>query len=244
MHRLAALLVGITALAFPSSGLAATSTTVGTGGTTCVLERGADCRGVAQRWTVEHHGDLRNARFTNADLRGADFRGADLRGADFRGATLRHADFREAKLKGARFDAPPRGGKQTRQTPSCNPNCQGANLADADLSMAMLMKANLTGANLNGANLSQAQLIGVTASWASFIGTNLERMFAGAATFTSSNFTGANLSYSSFPNANFNYANFTNATLLGATDEDSATLDYATWSNTTCPPGNVTNVGC
>lgn len=242
---LTALLLGVCALAFPLSGLAAPSTPIGTGARSCELERGADCRGVVQRWTVEHHGDLRNARFTRADLSGADFRGADLRGADFRGATLRHADFREAKLKGARFDAPPKGGKRTRQTPSCSPDCQGADLTDADLSGALLQQANLSYATLDGADMYSAQLPGVTASWASWVGTNLERFFGGAGTFTNGNFTGANLSYSAIPYANFNYSNFTNATLLGATDENgTATLEYAVWSNTTCPPGNVSNVGC
>ena len=94
-------------LAIPASGLAEVTTTIGTGKKTCVLKPGADCRGVVHRWGVEHHGNLRKAKFTKADLRGADFRGADLRGADFRGAKLRHADLRGASLKGARLDAPP-----------------------------------------------------------------------------------------------------------------------------------------
>ena len=125
------------------------STTIGTGKTACTLKPGADCRGVVHRWTVEHHGNLRKAKFTKADLRGADFRGADLRGADFRGAKLRHADLRGANLKGARFHAPPGTGKQANQTPSCSPSCQGANLS----------YANLIGANLNGADLSHTKLI-------------------------------------------------------------------------------------
>ncbi len=48
------------------------STTIGTGTKTCVLGPGADCRGVVHRWTVEHHGNLRKAKFTRADLRGAN----------------------------------------------------------------------------------------------------------------------------------------------------------------------------
>ena len=84
--------------------------TIGTGAKMCVLKPGADCRGVVHRWTVEHHGNLRKAKFTKADLRGADLRGADLRGADFRGAKLRHAELRGANLKGARFHAPPGAG--------------------------------------------------------------------------------------------------------------------------------------
>ena len=148
-------------------------------------------------------------------------------------------------MKGARFDVPPSGGRQTRQTPACAPDCDGADLTDADLSWALLQRANLSYATLDGANLYSAQLPGVTASWASWVGTNLQRFFGGAATFTNGNFTGANLSYSAIPYANFDYSNFTNATLQGATDENgTATLDYSVWSNTTCWAGNVTNLGC
>jgi uncharacterized protein YjbI with pentapeptide repeats len=104
---------------------------------------------VVHRWTVEHHGNLRKAKFTKADLRGADFRGADLRGADFRGAKVRHADLRGAKLKGARFHAPPKAGKQANgNNLSCQVWCQGADLSGA----------NLTGANITGANLSFVDL--------------------------------------------------------------------------------------
>ena len=42
------------------------------------------------------------------------------------------------------------------QTPSCAPNCAGANLYDANLPNANLNNANLAGANLAGANLTGA----------------------------------------------------------------------------------------
>ena len=139
-------------LAIPASGLAEVSTTIGTGKKTCVLKPGADCRGVVNRWTVEHHGNLRKAKFTKADLRGADFRGADLRGADFRGAKLRHADLRGANLKGARLDVVKRVGKGANGVPaaSCFPDCQGADLEVANLTGAYLGGALLAGANLTG----------------------------------------------------------------------------------------------
>ena len=110
-------------LAIPASGLANVSTTIGTGKKTCVLKPGADCRGVVHRWTVEHHGNLRKAKFTRADLRGADFKGADLRNADFRGAKLRHADFRGANLKGARFGAPGPNRRRVNQNTGWTPGC-------------------------------------------------------------------------------------------------------------------------
>ena len=157
------------------------STTIGTGAKTCVLGPGADCRGVVHRWTVEHRGNLRKAKFTKADLRGVDFRGADLRGADFRGAKLRHADLRGANLKGARFHAPPGARKQANQTPSCSPSCQGADLTGANLTGANLASANLTNANLSHANLTGVNLGGA-------------------------NLTGANLSGADITGANFTYA--------------------------------------
>jgi len=150
------------AVAAPVAFAGQPSTTIGTGAKTCVLGPGTDCRGVVHRWTVEHHGNLRKAKFTSADLRGADFRGADLRGADFRGAKLRHADLRGANLKGARLDVVKRAGKGANGVgvpgPYCLPNCQGADFSGANFSGANLSGANLSGANLSGANLSFANL--------------------------------------------------------------------------------------
>ena len=171
------------------------STTIGTGAKTCVLKPGADCRGVVHRWTVEHHGNLRKAKFTKADLRGADFRGADLRGADFRGAKLRHADLRGAKLKGARFDAPPKTVKRANQTPWCAPNCAGANLTGANLTGANLIQVDmfhtdLSEANLSGANLKNGSLLQSNFANANLANANLEK----AEYFNTSNFEGVDLS--------------------------------------------------
>ena len=145
--------------ALPATLTAATPTTIGTAKKTCVPKHGADCSEVIHRWAFEHHGNLRKAKFTNAHLHGADLRGADLREADFRGAKLRHANLRSANLKGAQFQAPPKTGKRvTQSTPSCNPNCQGADLSYATLTGANLANANLNAANLTGANLDYADI--------------------------------------------------------------------------------------
>lgn len=56
----------------PAGAQGAISTAIGTGERTCTLTPGADCRGVAHRWTVKHHGDLRGINLRNADLRGAN----------------------------------------------------------------------------------------------------------------------------------------------------------------------------
>ena len=206
------------------------STTIGTRAKTCVLGPGADCRGVVHRWTVEHHGNLRKAKFTRADLRGADFRGADLRGADFRGAKLRHADLREANLKGARFHAPPGAGKQANQTPSCAPNCQGADLAGAQLGGAYFKDANLTNANLTHADLSDADLTS-----AKLTGANLTFAYLYNANLIWANLTGAKLYGANFYSAYLGAANLT-----GATDLWRATTIGVIWNTTTCPDGTVT----
>jgi uncharacterized protein YjbI with pentapeptide repeats len=214
-------------LAIPASGLAEVSTTIGTGKTTCVLKPGADCRGVVHRWGVEHHGNLRKAKFTGAHLHGADFRGADLRGVHFHGAKLHHADFRQADLRGARFHGAKlrgadfsgarlkgahfgpstttrKGANQAQPATPCYPKCSGADLSGA----------NLTGADLSRANLSRAFLLG--------------------ANLTSANLSGANLNSADLTRANLSGANLSRAILY-----------QVWWSNTTCPNGTVTiNTGC
>ena len=154
---------------------------------TCTLTRGAKCVGAKLRSKVKHHGDLRKANLRRADLRFADLRGANLQGADLRSANLKHADLRGANLKGAKFQyTPPVHGKQAKrgnQTPSCLPNCVGAdlyyanlvgaNLSYANLSYANLYYANLVGANLPYANLSYANAYYANLTGAWLIGANL-----------------------------------------------------------------------
>ena len=239
-------------LAIPASGLAGfvesgtdKSTSIGTGKTTCVLAPGADCRGVVQRWTVEHHGNLQKAKFTRADLRGADFQGADLRGADFRGAKLHQADFRGAKLRGARFDTVPKGGKREKQA-SClqttPAECQGANLSGANFSYAILYGANLSGANLTNANLTWAILTQANLSGANFFGANLSYAILPGTNLTNANLTGANLYQAKLYGANLTQANLTYAYLTYA-NLYQANLSGTVWNNTTCPNGTVTSTG-
>ena len=191
---------------------------LGTGAKTCVLGPGADCRGVVHRWSVEHHGNLRKAKFSKADLRGVDFRGADLRGADFRGAKLRHADLRGAKLKGARFHAPPGARKQSNQTPSCSPSCQGADLSHANLTVAELEGANLTSANLSnailtGADLTNAYLNGANLNYANLSNAVLTRANLDASSLYGANFEHAYVGYMTLGNSTVGWgqANWTNA---------------------------------
>ena len=202
------------------------STTIGTGAKTCVLKPGADCRGVVHRWTVEHHGNLRKAKFTGAHLHGADFRGADLRGADFRGAKLRHADLRGANLTGARLHVPPKARKQANQTPSCAPTCPGADLSHANLRSAILPGANLSSANLSYADLRSANLSNAYLNGANLVSADLSNAIL----------DGANLDASSLYYANFYQASVHNMTLGNSTvGWGQANWDGARWCSTVTP---------
>ena len=216
------------------------STTIGTGAKTCVLGPGADCRGVVHRWTVEHHGNLKKAKFTRADLRGADFRGADLRGADFRGAKLRHADLRRANLKGAWFHAPPGAGKQEYGSPQtfgdpmwCSPHCPGADLSHAQFVESWLVDGNFAGANLSFANLMNAWLTDAILRDANLHLANLTGAY-----LTKANLNGASLTFANLTGASLISADLSGANLTGAN------LWRVEWYDTTCPNGTVTNTGC
>jgi uncharacterized protein YjbI with pentapeptide repeats len=107
--------------------------------------------------------NLRGVNLSSANMNGVNLSKADLRGADLKGAKLR-----KANLKGAKLGPKPttkKNGARTSATPSCNPNCSGANLtyADlsyADLSYATVYKADLTSANLTSANLTYVIMTG------------------------------------------------------------------------------------
>ena len=175
---------------------------------TCTLTRGAKCVGANLRGKVKHHGDLRKANLRRADLRFADLRGANLQGADLRSANLKHADLRGANLKGAKFQyTPPVHGKQAKrgnQTPSCLPNCVGAdlyyaNLVGANLSYANLSYANLYYANLMGANLSYANLSYANAYYANLTGAWLIGANLTGVTWYHTTCTGGAVTYTGCP---------------------------------------------
>jgi uncharacterized protein YjbI with pentapeptide repeats len=209
-----------------------------------VLGPRADCSGVVHRWTVEHHGNLRKAKFTKADLRGADLRGADLRGADFRGARLRYADFRYARLAGAHFGpAAVAAGRRAQNgifapDAPCAPFCKGADLAGANLMGSLLGNSNFTYAVLTGANLTAAKLPNSNFQYANLTGAtfigmegsivntklsqvNFTRADLSMTVFDGQDLTGANLTGARLGGgpemASFNNVNLTNANLTGTT---------------------------
>jgi uncharacterized protein YjbI with pentapeptide repeats len=107
-------------------------------------------------------------------------------------------------------------------------NLAAANLADANLSFAYLKRAILTRANLNGAGLSGANLQGANLRDANLNGANL----------TFADLQGAFLTHTHLDGANLDGAN------LNGGHTELATFTGATFQNTICPNGTITNTGC
>ena len=179
---------------------------------TCTLTRGAKCVGAKLRGKVKHHGDLRKANLRRADLRFADLRGANLKGAKLQYAAPVHG----------------RAARRSNQSTACLPNCQGANLSDADLA-----NANLTNANLSGTNLSDADLAGTEMKYTDLSGANMTSANLSSANIPYTNMTTALLDSADLTNAFFYFANLTGAQLAGAN------VDDAQWYRTVCPNGSV-----
>lgn len=178
--------------------------------------------------------DLTGVQLDDQDLAGIRFDGATLTQANLRGANLSNAEFGPVELPWlfARTAAASRTANQT--TPSCNPNCEGANLelgaykrADlegADLESANLSEANLTSANLTNANLTNANmygtaLVGATLTNAIMVDTNLTYASLTNALATGVNLTGATLTAgligANLTGANLTDTNGTNADMTG-----------------------------
>ncbi len=125
-----------------------------------------------------HNADLRKAAMEEACLVRANLRGADLREAGLIGADLQNADLREVNLSNAylgKIEVIGGGVARIETTNSANlseANLRKAILVKADLTEAYLMNAilieanlqesRLFGANLQGADLRKANLSGAT----------------------------------------------------------------------------------
>ncbi|MFM8829121.1 MAG: pentapeptide repeat-containing protein [Actinomycetota bacterium] len=240
------------------------SEVIGSGSRTCTLKPRADCRGVVDRWNIEHHGNLRKIRFTRANIVGADLRGADLRGA---------------RLDGAKFSSLPRRGKRANQAQGCSVGgcdvtvltsirAEGAALPMADMSCGQLYCAPGTGplfenAQMGGTDLSGANLAGATTNQAVQVIYSVDTLNLQSANLTGANVVNANLAGATAINANMTGANLTGANLSwanlsGATLQSAnatrtnfanaeflyTNLNGVTWDATTCPSGTVSSTGC
>ncbi|WAL59486.1 pentapeptide repeat-containing protein [Thermocoleostomius sinensis] len=86
---------------------------------------------------------LLQAEFSNAKLANANFSNANLRGAVFNGVLLTNANFHAADLS---------------DSIAYLSDLSGADLSDAILTSAMLLKSRFRGANVTGADFSDALL--------------------------------------------------------------------------------------
>ena len=228
MRRLTAFLVSaaFVALAVPATGSAKTQR-LGSGSKTCVPKPGANCAGVKAKVKFVNHGDLsrinlRGAKLVKANLSGADLNRADLTGADLRGANMQGVDLRHAKLDGANL-GPVNPVKASQGTPSCNPNCTGANLQQSDLSWASLSKANLSSANLYNSVMNYADL-----SYANMTSAYAYDSIMMFAFMLSANLTNADLADTILYNAWFG----------------GATANGTLWQGAICPDGTHATDSC
>ena len=125
----------------------------------------------------------------------------------------------------------------------------GADLSEANLRGADLIKANISEANLGGADLSKANLSGANLRGADLSGANFWKANLSGANLSVPYLSGASLSEAidlmTFPRrgANLRGANLRGANLRGA-DLTGANLSGAIFENTICPDGKKTDTGC
>jgi uncharacterized protein YjbI with pentapeptide repeats len=129
------------------------------------------------------------------------------------GANLRYCDYHGARLLGV--------------------DVAGADLTGAKLDGADLNGADLAGVNFGGDSLRHLEdLTGVIFSNANLAGANLDSTY-----LFGSPMDGANVTNARFASAFVIGVNFSNAILTGSDLKDAQSLEYPTWSNTTCPDG-------
>ncbi|MEX2030707.1 MAG: pentapeptide repeat-containing protein [Anaerolineales bacterium] len=103
----------------------------------------------ARGWLAD--GSLVRAFLISANLDGNSFTGADLRRVSFSFASLKATSWFEANVQGAFFDG------ADLQNAHLSMHAVGPHFAEADLSGAMLYKANLRGAHVRDEQLSRAR---------------------------------------------------------------------------------------
>ncbi len=128
--------------------------------------------------------DLQGANLTHANLKGANFSHANLTGANLEGAQLNHAILANIILTGAKL----KGANLENAVLDDN-----ADLSKADLSNAILERANLEGAKLNNAILTNANLSGAKLNKADLANAVLRSANLSQADITDANFKAADL---------------------------------------------------
>ena len=193
----------------------------------------------------------RKVNFTGANFTGTTLTDAQLQEAVLKSAILYHADLTGAQLSWAQLD-------QDTDRPGGGP---GVDLRGANLTGTHFTSANLDHADLRGANVTGTDLRGADMGFANLHGVYLTSGGPGM-NLTGANLSQANLSYADLTYANLTFADYATGyvgTRLNNTDLSHANLSYAnfyltslltadfagaTWYQTTCPNGTVTDTGC
>ena len=184
-------------------------------------------------WAVDlSHANLSRADLSRAYMWGATLSYSNLTDANLSYTNLSHANVWYSDLTDANLSHTNLSEANVRNTKLIN-----ADLTSASFWYAFLNNSNLSGANLNNADLGAAHLTNA----------NLNNADLTDATLTGANIINANLTDANLSNAKLSGANLTDATLTGANltgaNLEGATLPNtipsATWSNTTCPNGDI-----
>jgi uncharacterized protein YjbI with pentapeptide repeats len=118
--------------------------------------------------------DCSNADFSYSELREADLSQANLSGARFHESSLRNADLRACSAWGADFDSANLEGADLRRAYFLFARAAGANLRNANCTVADWESATLTRAQLDGSKLDSSNLKNCDLVGASLCGANLD----------------------------------------------------------------------
>ena len=164
----------------------------------------------------------------------ANLRGANLEGVNLNGTNLRGTNYSEEVA----FIMRSKGIMRSKDIIILG-FLGGADLSEANLRGADLIKANISEANLGGADLSKANLSGGNLRGADLSGANFWKANLSGANLSVPYLSGASLSevidLMTFPRRG---ANLRGADLTGAN------LSGAIFENTICPDGKKTDTGC
>ncbi len=205
--------------------------------------------------------DLRGTDWTNSILIGVDFSGSDLTAASFGGSHLFGVTFDNTTMSAVRVASSQWYGVDADGIDFADPtfdegnmeiSLSWMNLDGRDLTIltgplrfngTRARGANLTGlllrggqfADLAGADLTGATLLSGEGFNGSFVGATMRGVQMSGATMDGSDLSNADLTDATAVNTTFRMANLSGAIVVGAD------FTGATWNNTVCPDGTLSN---
>jgi uncharacterized protein YjbI with pentapeptide repeats len=181
--------------------------------------------------------DLSNINLSNSDLTKANLSGAVLENANLINTKLKQANLTKANLKSVQFSDKSFFGKSNKRFLDRNflPwSRKAADLTEANLTEAKLIKAELTEANLTKAKLIKAEL-----TEANLTNTTLVEADFTEAKLIKSDLTKANLSKANLSGAKLISADLRGANLQDAVVNEKTDLTDACYNKTTKLPSNL-----